>query len=85
MRTKYLRFCRPELGVAERGAAIPCHSGWIRSALRLPKLSSQSQLYQPARLAPICTSHGQTWAGGASTVAGIVAVRFPPETRSAPG
>ena len=32
---------------------ICCHSGWMRSALRRPKLSSRSQLYQPPRSVPI--------------------------------
>ena len=65
--------------------AISCHSGWIRSALRRPKLSSRSQLYQPPRSVPICTSQGHTLLGGASMVTAIVAVRTPPGTRSAPG
>ena len=64
---------------------ISCHSGWIRSALRRPKLSSRSQLYQPARSVPICTSHGHTRAGGASIVVAIVALRGRPESNPRPG
>jgi hypothetical protein len=57
----------------------------MRSVLRRPKLSSRSQLYQPPRSTPNCTSHGHTRAGGASIVTAIVALRVPPGTSSAPG
>jgi hypothetical protein len=42
-----------------------CSSGTIRSALGTPPLSRPSQLYQPARLHPICTSQGQIAVGQA--------------------
>jgi hypothetical protein len=57
----------------------------MRSALRRLKSSSRSQLYQPARSTPICTSHGHTREGGASIVTAIVALRVAPGIRSAPG
>lgn len=74
-------------GFAVKGSPteISCHSGWILSALRRPKLSSRSHLYQPPRSTPICTSHGQTCEGAASIVTAIVAVRSPPGMSSAPG
>jgi hypothetical protein len=50
-----------------------CQSGTTRSALGSPLLSSQSQLYQPARPPPICTSQGQTLSGGAARIVAIVA------------
>src|SRR5271157_3632572 len=53
------------------------------SALWCPKLSRWSQLYQPPRSAPICTSQGHTCDGGASIVTAIVALRVPPGMSSA--
>jgi hypothetical protein len=49
------------------------------------QLSRRSQLYQPARSAPVCTSQRHTLAGGASIVTAMVALRSPPGMRSAPG
>ena len=43
-------------------------SGTTRLALGVPPLSMASQLYHPARPAPICAIHGQTWSGAASIV-----------------
>jgi hypothetical protein len=75
------------LGVEARRSPtwMCCHSGWMRVSLGIPPWSRRSQLYQPARSQSICTSHGQTWDGGASIVAAIVAPRLPPGTRCAPG
>jgi hypothetical protein len=50
-----------------------------------PKLSSRSQLYQPARSTPIWTSQGHTAEGGASIVTAFVALRVPWSMMSAPG
>ena len=44
------------------------NSGTTRLALGVPPLSMASQLYHPARPAPICAIHGQTCSGGASMV-----------------
>src|SRR6185436_3704384 len=41
-------------------------------ALGVPPLSIASQLYQPARPAPICAIHGHTDSGGASIVIACV-------------
>jgi hypothetical protein len=41
-------------------------------ALGVPPLSIASQLYHPARPAPICAIHGQTRSGGASIVMACV-------------
>ena len=65
-----------------RRAATP---GWIPSALGRPPLSSRSQLYQPARSQPICTSHDHTVDGGASIVTAIVPPRLLDGISSAPG
>jgi hypothetical protein len=48
-------------------------------------LSSQSQLYQPARSPPICTSQGQTLSGGAGRNVTIVAPPSGSGTSSSPG
>src|SRR5581483_10700029 len=47
-------------------------SGTTRLALGVPPLSIRSQLYQPARPAPICAIQGQTASGGASIVTACV-------------
>jgi hypothetical protein len=62
-----------------------CHSGTIRFALGLPLLSSQSQLYQPARSPPICTSQRHTLSGGAGRVVAMVAPPSGSGTSSSPG
>jgi hypothetical protein len=50
-------------------------SGTTRFALGVPPLSMVSQLYHPARPAPICAIHGQTWSGAASIVMAWVDVK----------
>lgn len=52
--------------------------------LRLP-LSRKSQLYQPARPAPICASHGHTFCGGAAIVTPCVHVPIASFSRATPG
>src|SRR6476661_2236610 len=47
-----------------------------RSALGVPPLSIRSQLYHPARPAPICAIQGQTASGGASMVMAWVDVKI---------
>src|SRR6478736_6595940 len=47
-----------------------------RSALGVPPLSIRSQLYHPARPAPICAIQGQTASGGASMVTAWVDVKI---------
>src|SRR6188768_1366669 len=51
-------------------------SGATRDALGMPPLSIASQLYQPARPAPICAIHGQTCSGGASIVIACVEAKI---------
>ena len=45
-----------------------CSPASIERALLTPPLSIESQLYHPARPAPICNNHGHTFAGGAPIV-----------------
>jgi hypothetical protein len=48
-------------------------------------LSIASQLYQPARLAPICAIHGQTRSGGASMVIACVEAKIGSGTNASTG
>jgi hypothetical protein len=54
-------------------------------ALGVPPLSIASQLYQPARPAPICAIHGHTCSGAASMAIACVDVKIGFGTNESPG
>src|SRR5918995_3436324 len=54
-------------------------------ALGVPPLSIASQLYQPARPAPICAIHGHTRSGGASIVIACVEAKIGSGTSASTG
>jgi hypothetical protein len=57
----------------------------MRVALGVPPLSIASQLYQPARPAPICAIHGHTCRGGASIVIACVEAKIGSRTSASAG
>jgi hypothetical protein len=60
-------------------------SGTTLAELVMPPLSIASQLYQPARPAPICGIHGHTASGGASIVMAWVDVKIASGTIASTG
>jgi len=57
----------------------------MRVRLGAPPLSIASQLYQPARPAPICAIHGHTRSGGASMVIACVEAKIGSGTNASTG
>ena len=57
----------------------------MRLALGVPPLSMASQLYHPARPAPICAIHGHTRSAGASIVIAWVDVKMGSRIRASTG